>query len=257
VQSAEAPVANGLWQMRRMLRRTVVEARHAGFPEEKIRQTFVALLTDSSSLFANRYLVLVGLFPTALQVYADDIERELARERVVVDFLTFDELRTRAAHDLADLGQADALLTPLHQIHLLRDVLQTSGLDGEQPIVGIRFTLRPSARQAIAALPANIRVGIVSSFPEFVNTMVQGIAAVHPLHQEPVICLAADPACVQVLCGTVQAIIYASGADAAIESIRGQLPSDFPLIEYLHTPDANTYRRIRQLLAVEEPSATP
>lgn len=42
--------------------------------------------------------------------------------------------------------------------------------------MGLGFALRPSAHQAIAALPTTFRLGIVSRFPEFVNTMLQGIA---------------------------------------------------------------------------------
>ncbi len=255
VQIAEAPVPNSALQMRRMLRRTVVEARHAGYMEEEIRQTFVALLTDSNSLFANRYLVMVGLFPAALQVYADDMERALAREQVVVEPVTFDMLRNPAAHARADLGRAEALLVPLHQIQMLREALRAGGLDAEQPILGIGFTLRPSARQAIAALPPDTRIGVVSRFPEFVNTLLQGIAAVRPPGEEPTVCLATDLPCLQAMRRAVQAIIYASGSEEAIDRLRGDLPPDFPLIEYLHTPDANAYERIRRLLAVEEPSA--
>ena len=250
-------VPNGLLQMRRMFRRTVAEAREAGFPEEEIRQTFMSLLTDPNSLFTNRYMVLVGLFPTALQIYADDLERELAAEQVVVEPVSFDELRARPSYYMADLWRAEALLVPLHQIHMLRGALQACGLDGRQTILGLGFSLRPSARQAIMELPPDIRIGIVSRFPEFVNTMLQGISAVRPMLVEPVVCLSTDPACLAALCGSVQAIIFATGSEDVVNGLRGGLPRNFPLIEYLHTPDTNTYERIRRLLAAQEPSVQP
>ncbi len=245
---------NGLLQMRRMLRRTVAEAREAGFPEGEIRQTFMSLLTDPNSLFTNRYLVLVGLFPTAAQSYANDLERGLAAEQVVVEPLSFDDLRARPAYYAADLGRAEALLVPLHQIHMLREALESSGLDSRQTILGLGFSLHPTARQAILDLPSDIRIGIVSRFPEFVNTMLQGISAVRPLAVEPFVCLSTDPACLIAMCGSVQAIIYATGSEEVINGLRGGLPHNFPLIEYLHTPDTNTYQRIRRLLTAQEPS---
>lgn len=85
VEVAQAPVPNRPLQLRRLLWRTIAEAKGAGFSQDEIRQTFLPLLTDSNSLFANRYLMLFGLFPSALQVYADDMERNLAEERVVVE----------------------------------------------------------------------------------------------------------------------------------------------------------------------------
>lgn len=51
---------------------------------------------------------------------------------------------------------------------------------------------------------------------------------------------------------SVQAIIFATGAEEAIDDLRNQMPADFPLIEYLHTPDQSSYQRIHQLLAVEK-----
>lgn len=244
-------VPNNLLQMRRMLWHTVTEAQAAGFPEEEICQTFVSLLTDSNSLFTNRYMILVGLFPTALQVYADDLERQFANERVVVEPVSFDDLRTRTSYYLPALLRAEALLVSLHQIHMLREVLQTCGLDNRQTILGLGFSLRPSARQAITELPPNVRIGIVSRFPEFVNTMLQGISDVRPMPAEPAVSLSTDLASLRALGRSVQAIVFATGSEEAIENLRGELPPDFPLIEYLHTPDANTYERIHRLLSVE------
>ena len=251
VDVERAPIPNRPLQLRRILWRTVAEAKRAGFTQEEIHQTFLPLLSDSSSLFANHYFLMFGLFPSALQVYADDMERTLAEERVVIDPVSFDELQTRPVYYQADMERAEALLVPLHQVQILRDLLPTHGLDGDHTILGLGFSLRPSARQAIAALPAEFRLGIVSRFPEFVNTMLQGISAAREMQQPPMVCLSTDTEGLQAMSRSVQAIIYATGAEEAILDLRKQMPSHFPLIEYLHTPDANSYQRIRHLFAIE------
>jgi len=257
VQREQASTPNRSLHLRRMLRRTVAEAKNTGFREDEIRQTFLSMLTDSGSLFASRHFVLVGLFPTALQVYADDLERQLAREQVSVDPVSFDELQSRPDYYLPQLQRAEALLTPLHQVHRLQEVLQSINSAQDMVVLGVSFSLRPSARRAIASLPAGMRIGIVSRFPEFVNTMVQGISDVSPLTNDVVVCISTDADCLQRMRPSVDAIIYATGAYEAIDALRPQLPPDLPLIEYLHTPDANTYQRIRQFLAAEELNVQP
>ncbi len=252
VEVEKAPSPNRPLQLRRMLWRTVAEAKAEGFSQEEVRQTFLSLLSDSNSLFANRYLVVIGLFPTALQVYADDLERSLAEDRVVIDPISFDELSSRPSFYQADLERAEALLVPLHQVQMLRDLLRAKDLDGEQAIVGLGFALRPSARQAIVALPQEFRLGIVSRFPEFVNTMLQGISAAHETQHPPIVCLSTDTEGLQAMSQSVQAIIYASGAEESVGDLRRQMPPHFPFIEYLHTPDPSSCQRIRQLLAVEK-----
>ncbi len=252
VEVAQAPVPNRPLQLRRLLWRTIAEAKGAGFSQDEIRQTFLPLLTDSNSLFANRYLMLFGLFPSALQVYADDMERNLAEERVVVEPVCFDEFDSRPAYYQADLERAEALLVPLHQVQMLRDLLRANDLDGERTIMGLGFALRPSAHQAIAALPTTFRLGIVSRFPEFVNTMLQGIASAREMQSAPTVCLSTDGDGLQAMIHSVQAIIFATGAEEAIDDLRTQMSLDFPFIEYLHTPDQNSYQRILQLLAVEK-----
>lgn len=251
VRIQQAPVPNGAMQLRRMLRHTVAEAQSLGFSEEEIRQTFLSLLTEANSLFVNHYLVLVGLFSDALRVYADDLERQLTNEKVVIEPVTFGELETRPDFCLPRLNRAEALLVPLHQVQALRDLLATLPIEWDGPIIGLSVELRQSAQQAIAAIPADHRIGVVSLFPEFVNTMIQGIEAVRPLATEPVISLAADQDGLAHISRTTQTVVYSSGADDAVEILRRQMGHQLPAIEYLHTPDDNSIRRIRQLLAVQ------
>ena len=87
--------------------------------------------------------------------------------------------------------------------------------------------------------------------------MLQGIRAIHPLEREPVICLSEDRTGLETLVQKVQAIVFATGAEPAVRELLTAMPAvaSLPLIEYLHTPDATTYARIRQWLTVGGPVA--
>jgi len=251
------PVANRTLQLRRILQRAIGEAHSDGFSEEEIKQGFLSLLSASNALVARRRLGLVGLFADTLRVYADDLERRLAPEQVVIDPITFGELEDHPDLYAGRIDQAEAILTPVHQIQRLRDVLQSNRLGANHALLGLSFVLRPSAQQAIAALPPAVRVGVVSTMGEFVVTMIQGIAAVHPMPQEPVVCLANDDEGLQQMAHTVQAIVYASGANTAVAALAPALPPSMPVIEYLHTPDEAVTERIRQWLAQHVRPITP
>ena len=242
-------VPNRQLQLRRILQRAVTDAQQHGFSKDEIKQGFISLLTTANGLLASRHVVLLGLFPAALRIYADDLERNLAEERIIVDPITFDDLVARPEIYQQRLDQAEALLVPLHQVQTTRELLQRHSFVWSGPILGLNFVLRPSAQQAIAALPPDVTIGIISRFPEFVNSMIQGIAAIRPFEHKPVVCLADDEPCLQELCRQVQAIVVATGADDALAALTPHIPPAMPCIEYLHTVDATSYQRIRQWIA--------
>ena len=257
VARVESVTPNRQLQLRRIVQRAIGEARQQGFAEDEIKQAFLSLLPAADGLLASRRFILLGLFASALHVYADDIERNLAADRDTVDAITFDGLAARPDLYQPQLDHADALLVPLHQIQTVRRLIRTKQLAWSGAVLGLSFVLRPAAREAIAALPPDASIGVVSRFPEFVNTMLQGIRAIHPLEREPVICLSEDRARLETLVQEVQAIVFATGAEPAVRELLIDMPSaaSLPLIEYLHTPDATTYARIRQWLTVGGPVA--
>lgn len=235
--------------LRRLLQHTITEAMEEGFSIAEISQTLMSILSDSDNLALTPYLLVVGLFAHALRVYADDIERHFSAERLTVEPLVLSELQQHPEYFRARLNRADAILTPLHQVQLMHDLLQNIGMDSPPPVIGLSFVLRPSAQDKIRSLKPDLHIGIVSRFPEFVNTMLQGLANIHPLHQEPTVCLSSDLACVHKLAHTCEAIVYATGANAVIAEVAQDLPADFPLIEYLHTPDQASLRRIHHFIS--------
>lgn len=251
VAHVDGVTPNRQLQLRRVLQRAIDDARHQGFVEDEIKQGFLSLLTSADGLFTSRRLVLLGLFSSALRVYADDIERNLAVERVVVEPITFDEISAHPSLYQPRIDQAEALLAPLHQVQATRELLHNSQIEWSGPILGMNFVLRPSAENTIRALTFDASIGIVSRFPEFVNTMLQVISTIHPFVREPVVCLSENFACLQEMSTQVQAIIYATGANDAIAALSPFIPATTPLIEYLHTPDETTFQRIRQWLKVD------
>lgn len=240
---------NRTLRLRRILQGAVAEATAQGFSEEEIKGVFLSVLTDSHGVEMDHVLVMAGLWQHALEVYADDIERRLAANRVVVNPLSFADLGERPAYCQPWLARADALLVPVHQVVTVQSLLAKADLTWHKPILGLNFVLRPSTVDAIRDLPPGLRVGLLSKLPEFVNSLVQGAEALYPLTQPPLVGLADDESSLQQMAQAAEAVIFASGCETAVARLRQQMPAGTPMIEYLHTPDEAAFARIQKFLA--------
>lgn len=244
----EPTAPNRHLHLRRHLQRTIAEALADGFTSAEITHVLMSILSDSDHLSTTPSFLLVGLFSRALRIYADDIERRFSGARVTVEPLTFDELEPHPEYFRNRLSRVDAVLTPLHQMQRVRNVLAVLDLVQSVPVVGLSFEVRRSVKQRLTSLPPGLRVGIISRFPEFVNTMVQGVASIYTTGQEPLVCLADEEERLLEMAAACEVIVYATGAEAAVETLTPILPADFPCIEYLHTPDEAAFIRLQHLL---------
>ncbi len=239
---------NRTLRLRRILQGAVAEAATQGFSEDEIKGVFLSVLTDSQGVEMDHMFVMAGLWQHALEVYADDIERRLAADRVVVNPITFADLRERPAYYQPWLERADALFVPVHQVLIVQELLGAAGLVWNKPILGLNFVVRSSTAEAIGDLPGGLRLGLISKLPEFVNSLVQGVEALYPLTQPPWVGLTDDEAALAQMAQSAQAIVFASGCEEAIAHLRRQMPPNTPMIEYLHTPDEAAYARIQSFL---------
>lgn len=240
---------NRTLRLRRILQGAVAEASDQGFSESEIKQVFLSVLTDSQGVEMDHIFVIAGLWQHALEVYADDIERRLATDRVVVNPISFADLSERPSYCQPWLERADALLVPVHQVLIVQEILAQAGLSWEKAILGLNFVLRPSAANAIRELPPGLRLGLISKLPEFVNSMVQGVESLYPFQQPPIVGLADDESVLKEIAHKAQAVIFASGCNPAVQRLQQEMSSAVPMIEYLHTPDESAFARIQGFLA--------
>lgn len=165
----------------------------------------------------------VGIFGAATRDYGRDVAKWLGTI-CTVDTVVFDALDEGA---LASLRDADLLLTFLHR----RKDLERLIPDGP-PIGAVRFIPSTRVRTQLAALSPFARLGLISSFPEFLPTFLDGVRgfAHHVAHVRGTVQGADD---VDAVVADSDVVIYATGT----ESVTARLPPFMETFEYRHVPD--------------------
>ena len=179
-------------------------------------------------------LVFVGLFDEATAAYADAIRNDLPDgERIAATTLA------RIAADpvaLAGVRAADLVLTFTNRAVELRTLL---GEPAAAAVMTLRFIPSEATRRALAELDPRSRVGLVSTFPEFLPIMKAGVGRFAPHIAPPSVTVLGDPALGAFLAKCDVAVI-ATGAEAALQS----LPPHIHPILYRHRPDPRDVDRL-------------
>ncbi|MDB5363038.1 MAG: hypothetical protein JWO51_4335 [Rhodospirillales bacterium] len=233
-----AAVEHPIGRFRRRLNGLVEEAAALGIG----RRELVALLQNSAGE-ANRRetrpgnrslsIIFVGLFDEATAAYVEAIRNDLPDgERIAATTIA------RIAADpvaLAGVRAADLVLTFTNRAVELRTLL------GEHaaPVMALRFIPSETTRRALAELDPRCRVGLVSTFPEFLPIMKAGVGRFAPHITAPSATVLDDPALDDFLAKCDVAVI-ATGAEAALR----KLPPQLHPILYRHIPDPRDVDRL-------------
>src|SRR6056297_878275 len=165
----------------------------------------------------------VGIFEAATRDYGRDVAERLGAT-CTVDTVVFDALDDGA---LASLREADLLLTFLHR----RKDLERLVPEGP-PIGAVRFIPSTRVRTQLAALSPFVRLGLISSLPEFLPTFLEGVRgfAQHVAHIHGTVHDADD---VDAIAADSDVVVYATG----VEGVTTRLPPFMESFEYRHVPD--------------------
>ena len=102
------------------------------------------------------------------------------------------------------------------------------------PVVGITLIPKEATRVALAAIPPQAQVVVVSYFPEFLPAMRAGITRFAP-HVSRITATIRDDDDLSTIIARADVVIHSTGA----EELRRDLRSDQIAIEYRHTPDSH------------------
>lgn len=166
-------------------------------------------------------VLMLGTFHDATEAYADDIRPHL-RPGDEILARTTDELQT----DLP--AGIDLVVAP----RTLR--VEAQALFPRLPVLGITLIPNEATRVALAAIPPQAQVAVVSYFPEFLPMMRAGIMRFAP-HVTRVTGAVRDDAGLPDLLARADVVIHSTGA----EFLRNDLRSEQTAVEYRHTPDSH------------------
>lgn len=168
--------------------------------------------------------LLVGIFPTATQAYAESIE-PLLGPGSKVDATTFDEIEKQAS-DFDPTGY-DVLLTIVYLVPQLERLAA-----GRVPVKAVKFIPSEQTRLMLSQLRPTDRVAVVATYAEYLTALKSTVMSYAP-HVEVVashLLAEFDP---RSLVGNVDVLVYATGS----ESVLPRLPSGTRSFEYRHVPD--------------------
>jgi hypothetical protein len=179
------------------------------------------------------HLAFVGLFDEATRAYAEDIQARLAGGDMIhsTTFREIDENEVARQRVM----RCELVLTLANRKADLQEILGP-----KKQIFGVTYIPSERTRTLLAQIDPLARVGIVSTFPQFLPIMKAGLQRfaphVHDIHAT----LLESPTLAEEL-QHADVVVYASGSKRASELLR----SGASAFEYRHTPDP---REIEQLL---------
>jgi len=178
-------------------------------------------------------LIFVGLFEEATRAYGADIQARLPagdaiQTTTLAEIQNNDLARQRAIN-------ADLVLTLQNR---RSEVLEIVG--AKKPVLGISYIPSERTRTLLAQINPLARVGIVSTFPEFLPIMKAGAQRFAPHVLDIQATVLESPELGEVL-RRVDVVVYATGSERVVNMLRPGVQS----FEYRHTPDP---REIDQIL---------
>lgn len=235
---ADAARHSGKAELHRLVDLMVTRALKSGYRPAEISHMVTARLTSGHT--RRPRIALVGVFQHATAMYAADMAALLGDLAPEILPYTLDDLHDSGADVRNDVCRADVVLTIANRVKEVQTLL-----GAEAPLVrSLTFVARPETVARLRALPRDARLGVVSTFAEFLPTMLHGIAAYAALDRPPLSAVLADRERVCAMLDRAGAVVYATGSEAILSALR----PDVAAIEYLHTPERSSVESVRPLL---------
>ncbi len=177
-------------------------------------------------------LVFVGIFLEATRSYVSDL-RPMLQPGDSIEATTLEQLELQPSA-LRVLKKADLLVAIAHRKAQVQAVVGT-----KVPIATVNFIPSERTRTALAELGPRTRLGIISTFPEFLPTMKSGVERFASHLDAPIATVLADRAGIERLKRNCDVIVYATGSGSILEG----LPEYIRAFEYRHVPDPRSIER--------------
>jgi DNA-binding transcriptional regulator YhcF (GntR family) len=227
--------------LRDIVENCVRQATLLGHPLDQVRQAFLATVEDYRSANAIQHILMVGNFAPATDYYAQEVEGILRDLNVRVHPVLLDDLQTNPDHALAQFKAARLAITVPTRLLKVRALLEPR----HYRVAAVAFRPNAETRRRLSSISPRQHVGVVATFPEFLQTLADEVSA-YVLLKTPLRCAHLGQA--RRICEMLKQIdvlVYASGS----EQVLNQLADYVEAIEFRHAPEADSVNRLRPLIA--------
>lgn len=226
--------------LKQIFENAIRQARLMGYSQEEIHQVFVTVEEQSKTREMRKRMIIVGNYPSATKSYARDISRILEDLNIAVLPVTLTELEQDFDKWKDLLKKASLVVTLPQRLQKTRALIEPDYCR----VIAIAYELSPLTIQKLSAIQPQQRVGIVSTLPDYVQTMVHeldsyGLSVIPPLTTT----INQTERIIEML-KQIDILIYATGSEKVLEL----LPENVEAFEFLHTPKAESVNRLRHVL---------
>ena len=226
--------------LRQILCSSIRQARLMGHSREEIKATFDALLIELDEHANPHSIILVANFQNTTEAYARAVEEIFSGLNIRVIPLVLNDLKTNLDQYKEIIQKARLTITIATRLNEVRALLEPK----YSRVVGVAFQLCKETRESLEKLPTNTRLGIVTTYPEFLQTMLEGIHSFSMVKDPPLTAILGQPEQIKEMFNQIDVLVYASGSEEVLE----YLPPDVRAIEFLHSPVPESLNRLRPYL---------
>ncbi len=242
-------VAHRLLAIRAMIDNLVQTATSYGITRAELKR-LVGVHLDAGAIGGRALrLAFVGNFAEATRDYVRELTPYVAGylgPGETIAALTIDDLRTSAAA-VTMLRAADVTITLAHRIPEVR-----RHLPPDARITVLDFIPSESTRTALAELTPGTRVGLVSTYAEFLTPLKQRVVSFAP-HVEVTRAATVDAPNLDDIAQFSDVVVFTTGADDVVR----RLPAHVRRIEFRYAPDPRSVQEglVRLLEVLRAPGA--
>jgi len=232
--------------LRQIVDNCLRQALIQGYTIQETRDVFLDVIKNHEIVETQPHLVLVGNFTRATQCYALEIERILADLNIKVFSTNLTDLQSNFPSYEGILKTAKLTITIPTRLQEVRELL---GPDYSR-LVAVAFHISKETRKRLSELPQSCRLGIVTTYSEFLQTMINEVASYALVNTPPICAVFGQDDVIREMMSKIDVLIYASGS----EDLLRNLPANIEAIELLHEPVQQSVNRLRTFII---PSASP
>lgn len=226
--------------LRQILDNSLRQARLLGHTNEEIRDTFLSLVSVNED-HSPQVIIMIGNFPRVTERYAKEVQAILSGLDVKVVPVVLNDLKNNFSNYKEILGSARLVVTVATRLAEVRALLEPE----YSQIVAVAFQISPDTRRKLSEISPNTCLGIITTYPEFLQTMLEEVHSFAVLKTPPLCAIKDQSEQIQEMFKQIDMLLYASGSEDALQG----LPSSVPAIEFLHSPVPESVNRLRYYLA--------
>ncbi len=228
--------------LHQVIESAINQAMLLGYSLDEVRSLFLERLDQRQAENATqRQILMVGNFAQVTEAYAQEIESILSDLNVRVRRVLLDDLRANLPAMRAELAAVRLAITVPTRLQEVRALLEPAHCR----VVAVAFRVSADTRRLLSAILPTERVGVVSTYPEFLQTIVDEVSLYCLLKTPPVTAVLGQANRIAKLFDQIDVLVYASGSKALLDLI----PETVRAIELRHSPEPDSVHRLRPFVA--------